>query len=239
MVREHYPVAGLDGCQALLPQRSRGSIYQQAAKMKLRAPGMVKVRQNWPKDPFIDASIRTVYERKPERRAVVELAERIGRPRWWVCKRARELGLVGPRFKESPWTDAELELLGEHAHKSLGSLARIFRKHGFPRSETAIKVKLKRLGLSLIDARQIAGLYSAHQLAGLFGVDGKTVTRWISLGMMKASRRGTARTEAQGGDDWQVTEKQVRQFIINNPQSVDLRKVDKLWFIETLGRAAA
>jgi hypothetical protein len=234
VVRDNYPHGGLDACEPLLPNRTRASIYQQAMKMGLRAPGQLRLRMSWPKDPFIDASIRATYEKVPERQDVVKLAERIGRPRWWVSKRARELGLVGPRFKESAWTDDELELLTDNAHMSLPVLARKFRAKGWNRTETAIKLKLKRLHISRIESRREAGLYSANQVALFMGVDGKTVTRWINLKMLEALRRGTDRDERQGGDEWVVNIADLRRFVVENPQSIDLRKVDKHWFIEEI-----
>ena len=54
----------------------------------------------WASSESIDAQIRHVYQSAPRKNAVNALAERIQRPRWWVSKRARQLGLVAPRFKE-------------------------------------------------------------------------------------------------------------------------------------------
>jgi hypothetical protein len=75
---------------------------------------------------------------------------------------------------------------------------------------------------------------SAHQTAECFGVDAKTVTRWISLGLLRADRRGTERVAEQGGDMWFIREKYLRRFVLENLNQVDLRKVDKYWFVDLI-----
>ena len=66
----------------------------------------------------------------------------------------------------------------------------------------------------------------------MFGVDGKTVTRWIACEDLPARRRGTARTAAQGGDEWEIERRKLRAWIRDHAQLVDLRKVDRYWFID-------
>lgn len=241
IVRQHYPAGGAQACKALLPHRSIGSICQQAAKLgaftdRSRA---ARTRRQHRADIFSDAAIRAVYENAPRRNAVKDLADKIGKPRWWVTKRATALGLVVPRFKEAVWTEDEVDLLERNAHKSAAVIERIFRKHGYSRTATSITVKRKRLALGVTVSRQAVGLYSANQVATLMGVDAKTVTRWINLGMLKASRRPSARIAAQGGEGFEINAAALRKFIVDNPNSVDLRKVDRLWFIGLLGEKAA
>ena len=79
--------------------------------------------------------------------------------------------------------------------------AKIFREHGFSRSPTAIVVRAKRLDLS----RRYRETLSATQIGKLLGVDGKTVTREILQGDLKAEKRPTNRLNQQGGDPWSVT----------------------------------
>jgi hypothetical protein len=140
IVREHYPHGGIDACVPLLSKRSRSSIYQRAGKLKLRAPGQPALRQSWKPDADIDARIVWLHQRPMGRGAILEFAARISRPQWWVSKRARELGLKTPRFKESPWSEAELALLHETSHLSAKQARIRFVKAGFTRSETAIHV---------------------------------------------------------------------------------------------------
>jgi len=43
---------------------------------------------------------------------------------------------------------------------------------------------------------------------------------------------GTDRVAAQGGDQWWIRIKDVRSFVIEHVFHVDLRKVDKFWFVD-------
>lgn len=241
IVRENYPVGGVNACLPLLPTRSRGCIYQQALKLGVRAPGQTGVRESWPHDPEIDGRIRRAHEVPLLKGAISELADKLKRPRWYVSKRARELGLKTPRFKESAWSAPEIQLLHDTAHIGTNNARAAFKRAGFNRSETAIHVKRKREGISTALARQDAGLHTAHQLSGLMGVDAKTVTRWISMGELPAKKRGTDRLEVQGGDMWVVAERDLREFVITYPLRIELRKIpdsNRVWFIELLaGRA--
>jgi hypothetical protein len=56
--------------------------------------------------------------------------------------------------------------------------------------------------------------------------------------MLHATRRGTDRTEAQGGDSYWITHKAVRDFVLRCPDEIDLAKVEKMWFLDlvTAGR---
>ena len=240
IVREHYPKGGVNACLPHL-KRSRSSIYQHATSMGLRAPGQTGVREYWPNDPEIDARIRKLHEMPLMRGAITELAAKINRPRWYVSRRARELGLKTPRFKEPAWSQAEIELLHDTAHIHTRNAQQRFKREGFSRSETAIHVKRKRMGISTIQARQDAGMYTAGQVADMLGVCGKTTTVWIRFGELKAERRGTARSEVQGGDEWVIKERDLREFVITHPMRVELRKIpdsNRAWFIELLaGRA--
>jgi hypothetical protein len=104
----------------------------------------------------------------------------------------------------------------------------------FVRTETAIAVRLKRIGASTEDPDH----YTARGLAALFGVDTKVVTGWIEKGWLIAQRRGTARTDQQGGDQWWIHRDQVRRFVTESVAVIDVRKLDKVWFVELLAGSA-
>lgn len=234
IIAEHYPTGGAEACVPHLPRRTKRSIYQQARKMGIMyGDNKPKIRKRWESNDEIDGLIVRCYQSNPEKGAVKALANRLRRPYWWVKKRASYLGVAQPALsgnKEPEWSRAEVELLEKHSHKHPGVIAKIFRNNGYRRTATAIVVKRKRLGYSNLDIDH----YTATQLAGEFGVDIKVVTRWIEKGWLKATRRGTERTVQQGGDMWWIKRKDIRTFIVDSIGIIDIRKVDKTWFVDLL-----
>ena len=102
-------------------------------------------------------------------------------------------------------------------------------KEGFHRTVTGIVLKRKRQRLP----SNLKG-QSAHGLSDCFGVDSKTICEWIASGKLKAEKRGTNRTDRQGGDIWFIKDRCIRNFIINYISEVDFRKVDKYWLVDIL-----
>lgn len=235
ILAEHFPRSGLEACGPLLPGRTASSIYQQAAKQGLipiRARG-APPRQRWFSTPQIDAAIARVYQGEPREGEVKQLARTLGRPRWWIGKRALKLGLKVPRFKELPWSEAELELLAGNAAKQPDTICRVLKAKGYARSPTAIAVKLKRMGHATGRNADLQH-YTANHLGKLFGTDPHTITLWIKKGWLRAARRGTERTDKQGGDEHKIHWRDVRSFVIDNVAAVDFRKVDKFWLVDVL-----
>lgn len=183
--------------------------------------------------PEADEIIRVEYRRLLVGRRPYALKDRLAAklsvPGWVTQRRATELGLT--RVKEKRWSAEELELLSRHAHKNPDLVKRILAKHGFMRSRNAIWLIVKR---RLGGVRANRPYYTANELSNLLGIDRHAVGRWISSGMLAAKRGNTDRTEAQGGDFYFVYPGAVRQFVARNPEAVDLRKVDQLWFIDLL-----
>lgn len=231
VLREHYPLGGAVACLPLLPYRTLGMVYAKASALGIKAPYVPRSgfkRRTWTTDEHMDAAIRRVYQLPPRKNAINELAAALQRPRWWVSNRAADLGMVQPRFKEPEWTEAEIELLGDNSHKDVAAIQKLFLRHGYKRTRTALSVKRTRLHFSTQDP----GYCTATALARLLGVDAKTVTRWIEKEGLPATRRGTARLEIQGGDHWSIALKQFRAWISAHRQLVNLRKVDQPWFYE-------
>lgn len=229
-LRSLYGTGGPAAVKQAIPGRTLRSIYQRARAMGLVAPGQPDFRQKWSSSPQIDEAIRRVYQGTPTDGAVDHLAMSCARPRWWITRRASRLGFVTPRFKELPWSAEELAIVDELSHRTDITIARALARRGFKRTATAVAVKLKRLGAD----REDPDHYTANGLAPLLGVDPTTISGWIEKGWLSAKRRGTDRVAAQGGDMWWISRKAVRRFVVENAARVDIRKVDKFWFIDLL-----
>lgn len=178
----------------------------------------------------IDDAIRTIYIEHPQaktRPGVRELADRLGWPKWAVCRRARELGLA--RSKEAPWSEQELRIAEKWAWMSDERLVLKLKAAGFSRSRTAVHLKVRRMRF-----KQNTPFYTSCGLASAFGIDSHVIARWIKQGKLWAKKRETARTELQGGDMYLIHENDVRRFIRENPAEFDLRKVDQPWFMDLI-----
>ncbi len=179
--------------------------------------------------PAMDERIKSVYRTQVEKGAIKKLAEEIGIPRYRVSRRAREIHAYEPRIKESDWSEKEIALLEKAAYMTPERIRIKLRKAGFTRSTTGIILKRKRMKM----LKNLEG-QSAHNLAGCFGVDVKAVTGWLDKGYLAAKKRGTERTEKQGGDMWFIKRTEIRKFIIDSIGVIDIRKVDKFWFVDIL-----
>lgn len=233
----HYATLGPAGCAALLPGRTYQAIAIRARKLGLLAPrpvtqpgGPKRLRRKWAHlfTEEFDARVRALYQQPPQRGLVRATAAALGVPRDVLFARARTLGLMVPRLKEPAWTQAEERLLEEHAHMEPRHVQQIFKRAGFIRSATAIDVRRRRLKLDKTDPDHM----TARQLGNLMGVDGSTVVSWIRTHGLKAGMQGTARTDRQGGDHYRIALKDLRAWMRDHPRLVDLRKVDRYWFLE-------
>jgi hypothetical protein len=180
----------------------------------------------------MDNLIRDLYRNKysPCHGRVAKLAVQLNIPRWMVSRRALEINVLEPHIKEPEWTKQELHILELNALRTPVVIQRKLKLLGYHRSIYGIMLKRKRLRLT---SQQIKG--SARAVAECFGVDASTVAdQWIRKGLLKATRRGTARTAQQGGDEWFIKERDIREFIIDNVGIIDFRKVDKFWLVNVL-----
>lgn len=238
-MRQHYPEGGIRAVAPLLPGRSYAAIFTKASELQIKVKQRVCVgrQRRYKRSDELDERIRKLYSRPVGTGEVRDFAKRERLPRWWVTRRAGDLGVRTARHREPEWTEEELQLLVDTAHLSPKVAAARFKKHGFVRSETGIHVKRKRLKVKPSDN----GYYNASQLAMLLGVDPSTVANWCERGWLKAKRRGTNRTQPQGGDQWWIREADVRTFAVHHPMRIDHRKLPPsswAWFVELLvGRA--
>jgi len=223
----------MKACLPLLPRRTQKGIYCQARKLGLMfGNNKPRQRKRWATTERIDRMIIDCYRQSPEKGALKKLAKTIARPYWWVKSRAQALGAASVALagnKEPQWSEAELLLLRKNSCKHPQTISKIFRAHGFKRSATAIVVKRKRLKFDTVDI----DVFTARQLAEEFGVDPKVVTGWIRKGWLKAGRMGTARRNPDE-DAYRIKRKSVRNFVVESVGVIDIRKVDKVWFVDLL-----
>lgn len=177
----------------------------------------------------IDAVIKDAYhrQRQGDRGALKAASLRLGWTRTAVSKRGAELGIT--RAKEHPWTSAEDDLLERFGHLVPSGIQRQLAAAGWSRSIAAIQLRLSRTRI-----KQNLDGYSACGLADALGVDVHKVLRWIQSGLLRAARRGTARSNVQGGDIWWISRRQVKVFVLRSPEEIDLARVEKIWFLDLL-----
>jgi len=179
--------------------------------------------------PEMHEQIKYVYQTRTQTGEVKALAVKLGLPRWKISKYAQKQGWLPIIWKQPDWTEKELKILEGSARHTPEKIQKVLKKAGYSRSVTGIFLKRRRM-------RYLKNLngQTARSVAKCFGVDDHCVTRWIQLGYLKAIKRGTKRTARQGGDQWYIRDKWIRNFIINCIDEIDIRKVDKYWFVDLL-----
>lgn len=226
VVRKHYPNGGAAAALARLPNRDLPAVYRMAMKIGVTAARGQRIIA----PEGFDDRLRAFYENDKGRKKgeLNAFADKQKMPRWWVSHRARKLGLVIPHKKEPPWTAAENLLMQRVPLHDPDRCAAIFREHGFQRSPTAIVVRAKRLDLS----RRYRETLSATAVSKILGIDGKQVTAECINGRLKAEKRPTKRLNQQGGDPWSITPADLRSYILQYLERIDMRKVEKFAFIQ-------
>jgi hypothetical protein len=239
VLRARFPEGGVVACMPHLPEhhRSAGKIYQRARKLGLKSTRHAgEHRRTYVLTDELAETIRAAWPGLKGRGAVEALAARLSLPRWWLSKAATKLGLSMPHRKEPPWTAAEDALMRRVPLHDPHRAAGIFKEHGFHRSSTAIVVRAKRLELS---RRATRPTLSGTRVARILGLDNKTVTQWCVIGRLPAVRREDRRLPQQGGSSWDVTRADLRAFILDNLEVIDIRKVEKFEFVAILVGATA
>ena len=179
--------------------------------------------------PDMHTEIQKVYQSMTGNGEVGELAIKFGLPRWKISRYALQQGWCAKCKKEPNWSEQELKILEGVAHLSPERIQIRLKKAGFSRSQNGIVLKRKRMRF----LQNLKGMTS-RTLAMCFGIDDHCITTWIEKGYLKAKKRGTKRTSKQGGDQWFIKEKWVRNFIVENVSIIDFRKVDKFWLVDIL-----
>lgn len=235
ILSDHYPTKGFEYCGSMLPRRSKSAIYGRVGVLGLKRSG-VKQKQTRSAEEYaaLDAKISEMWptlDLPPGSvSGVKEIARRLGEPHWLITQRCLRLGLTRPRKKEPQWTAAEDELMKRVPLHDPDKCSEIFRAHGFTRTATAIMVRSKRIGLR----RRYTETFSAGAAARVLGLDNKTVCEYCLKGIIKSSRRKTKRLPQQGGDPHSIERADLRQFVIDNLELIDFRKVDKFALVDLL-----
>ncbi len=152
------------------------------------------------------------------------LARKYNMPRWALYQRALKIGAVQSSHQKKPWMDEEIEILEKNARYNPQTIKKKLEKAGFQRSTASIVLKRKRMRLM----SNLEGM-SAGLCAEFLGVDLHWVLNYISQGLLKAE---VISQDREGKTNYHVREKDLRKFIVNNPDLIDLRKVEKYYFIE-------
>ena len=196
-----------------------------------RPPLKSKKPRKWPPiTPEMHEKIKRLYQHKVAGSGEVKaFADRHHLPKWKITRYAICQGWTDKQKKNPEWTAPELSILEHNAQHCEAVIQRKLKKAGFTRSLVAIGLKLKRMRF-----RQNINGQSAQQLAACLGEDVHFVLRAIHSGLLKAQRRITNRTEKQGGDIFLIRDRHARQFIVENIHRIDLRKVEKYWFVDLL-----
>jgi hypothetical protein len=97
IIKEHYPTGGVKACAPLLPNRTVKSIQQQARLNGIYyGDNKPRTYKKWESSPAIDRAITAAYTGPADKADLKRLAAGIGRPYWWVKKRAMILGMAPP-----------------------------------------------------------------------------------------------------------------------------------------------
>ena len=150
---------------------------------------------------------------------LINLAKKFNMPRWAIYQRALKIGAVKSSQQKKKWTDQEIKILEKNAQYALLTIRKRLDKSGFQRSIASIVLKRKRMRL----LSNLEGM-SARLCAEFLGVDLHWVLNHIKSGFLRAE---VIRYDRQGKVNYYVREKNIKKFIINHPELIDLRKVEK------------
>lgn len=123
------------------------------------------------------------------------------------------------------WSEEEQRILERNAHLSCQAIQRRLKKAGYERSVTAIRDRI-----ALNNLRQDTPYFCQKQLAEFLGVSAQTVRRWMQEGLVKSQRKQTEHP----ADPRLIHRNEVLRFIKRYPGSIDLSKVDQLWFLDVI-----
>ena len=157
---------------------------------------------------------------------LINLAKKFNMPRWVLYQRALKIGAVKSSHQKKLWKDEEINILEKNAQYAPQTIKKRLEKAGFQRSIASIVLKRKRMRL----LSNLEGM-SACLCAEFLGVSLHIILNHIKAGLLTAE---IIRYDRQGKANYYIREKNLRKFIVNNPDLIDLRKIEKYYFIELL-----
>jgi len=179
----------------------------------------------------MDKEILYTYSINTDNRPrLTHLAKKFNIPRWAIYQRALKIEAVTSSHQKKAWTEEEIKILERYAHYEPQTIMKRLKKAGYERSIASIVLKRKRMRL----LSNLKGM-SACLCAEFLGVDLHWVLNHISTGSLKAE---VIRRDREGKANYFIREKDLRKFIIINPDLIDLRKVEKYYFIELVANGA-
>jgi len=180
-----------------------------------------------------DQALRRIYtstvrhsDRLPQ---LASLSLRVKIPTPALALRAVQLNL-DTRNKLN-WTEPELEILKSNRHLSKHSISRSLANAGYERSPQCMKIIRARRELLNSDK---PSHYTPNQLRLLIGIDMKSITAWNRQGWLPFEKKGTVRTQQQGGDSYVISRTDLAHFFRTYPEMLDFRKLDQQWFVSLL-----
>lgn len=191
-------------------------------------PKVKNLRTPEQQEQFDKLIIAAYTSPKRGRGAVKRLKNQLNCTQYAIYSRSLQLGLITePRKRQPEWTEAENRILEQEAHNNPIKIRKKLVKHGFTgRTPNAITTQLKKIGITLVDARIAAGIYSSRQAAQLMGVNPYTINSYINRGMLKAER------EPDDSNRYRITWTALRDLIVNYVAEINIAKIDKFWLID-------
>lgn len=179
--------------------------------------------------PEIHSRIEAVYKKMTGNGEVTALAAELGFPRDKVTRYAVSQGWIAKQCAKPVWTDEEKRQLQRFARYTPAVIQLKMAERGYKRTVSSIVNEMTRMHM----LQNLDG-HSATDVAACFGVETHCIIRALKAGRLHAVRRGTARTGVQGGDQWYILDKDIKTYILNHLHDIDIRKVDKYWFVDMI-----
>jgi hypothetical protein len=214
-------------CQA--HKANYGKYCSKACRIQARVLGLTTAgtgkhtKYVW--EPWMDELVRQRYDSQP--RTIDWLQTQIPFPRPIIQQRAQKLGVA--RLRTPGWTEAELAYV--HTHLGHEAVPAIAKKLG--RSQTAIRLMAKRRGIN----KHTTGGYTANSLVSLLGWQHHRTKQLVERGWLQATRRQMAYGDKRP-DAYLITEEALYRCLIAHPELIDLRRVDKDWFLDLVTKGA-